>query len=117
MFLSEGDGVVFRGANGPWKTGKNEFHLEAQEAENLIAMVLETYEEKHGTLPNELFIHGRKAFSKEEWTAFEKAAPAETNIVGVRIRTTSGEVKLFRDGDYPVLRGTAMILDECNAYL
>jgi hypothetical protein len=25
--------------------------------------------------------------------------------------------KLFRDGDYPVLRGTALILDEKNAYL
>jgi hypothetical protein len=35
----------------------------------------------------------------------------------VRIRTTNGETKLFRDGDYPVLRGTALILDEKNAYL
>ena len=35
----------------------------------------------------------------------------------MRIKTTSGDVKLFRDGDYPVLRGTAMILDEKNAYL
>lgn len=43
--------------------------------------------------------------------------PAQTTIVGVRIRETLGEVKLFRDGDYPVLRGTAMILDDRNAYL
>jgi hypothetical protein len=35
----------------------------------------------------------------------------------VRIRRTSGETKLFRDGDYPVLRGTALILDERNANL
>lgn len=27
MFLSEGDGVVFRGANGPWKTSEYEYHL------------------------------------------------------------------------------------------
>ena len=27
MFLSEGDGVVFRGANGPWKTDDYEYHL------------------------------------------------------------------------------------------
>src|SRR4051812_47465331 len=26
-------------------------------------------------------------------------------------------MKLFRDGDYPVLRGTALLLDERNAYL
>ena len=28
-----------------------------------------------------------------------------------------GDIKLFRDGDYPVLRGTALLLDEKNAYL
>ena len=35
----------------------------------------------------------------------------------MRIRTTYGETKLFRNGDYPVLRGTAIILDAHNAYL
>ena len=38
-------------------------------------------------------------------------------MIGVRIKTTQGENKLFRDGDYPVLRGTALILDERNANL
>lgn len=47
----------------------------------------------------------------------ESVVPKETTLVGVRIRTTYGETKLFRDGDYPVLRGTAMILDSQNAYL
>lgn len=117
MFLSEGDGVVFRGANGPWKTGENDFHLKAPEAKRLIEMVLDTYKEKHGQMPKELFIHGRTAFSEEEWNAFAEAAPDRTNVVGVRIKSTSGEVKLFRDGDYPVLRGTAMLLDNRNAYL
>ena len=117
MFLSEGDGVVFRGANGPWKTAKREFHLKSAEAKKLIATVLETYKNKHGALPKELFIHGRTTFNDEEWNAFTEAAPKETNVVGVRIKTTSGDVKLFRDGDYPVLRGTAMILDKKSAYL
>lgn len=117
MFLSEGDGVVFRGANGPWKTAEREYHLKEQEAKNLIEMVLETYKEKHGALPKELFIHGRTSFNDDEWNAFAKAAPPGTNLVGVRIKNTGGDVKLFRDGDYPVLRGTAMILDEKNAYL
>ena len=117
MFLSEGDGVVFRGANGPWKTAEREFHLKHSEAKNLIGMVLETYKEKHGALPDELFVHGKTTFSSEEWDAFAEAAPDGTNIVGVRIKATLGNIKLFRDGDYPVLRGTAMILDENNAYL
>ena len=117
MFLSEGDGVVFRGANGPWKTAEYEYHLQPPAAKNLIAKVLETYVEKHKMPPRELFIHGQTSFNDEEWRAFEEAVPAETNVVGVRIRTTRGETKLFRDGDYPVLRGTALILDERNADL
>lgn len=117
MFLNEGDGVVFRGANGPWKTGEWEFHLKSAEAKGLIAKVLETFTEKHGTPPQEFFIHGRTNFNDEEWQAFTEAAPPETNVVGVRIQTTNGDMKLFRNGDYPVMRGTAVILDDRNAYL
>jgi hypothetical protein len=117
MFLSEGDGVVFRGANGPWQTGELEYHLKPGAAKDLITKVLDTYHDKHGGAPSELFIHGQTSFNEDEWRAFEEAAPLETNVVGVRIRTTGGETKLFRDGDYPVLRGTALILDEKTAYL
>lgn len=117
MFLSEGDGVVFRGANGPWKTTKYEFHLGKGAAKSLICKVLETYKMKFGSYPEELFIHGRTTFNQEEWAAFEEAAPDGTNIVGVRIKSTSGEMKLFRKGDYPCLRGTALLLDDKNAYL
>ena len=79
--------------------------------------MLETYVELHKEPPKELFIHGKTSFKDDEWKAFEDAAPASTNMVGVRIKTTGGETKLFRDGDYPVLRGTALILDERNANL
>ena len=117
MFLNEGDAVVFRGANGPWKTGDYEFHLKPPEAKQLLAKVLETFTDKHGTPPKEFFIHGKTTFSDEEWEAFKEAAPSGTNVIGVRIKTTTGDTKLFRDGDYPVLRGTAIILDSRNAYL
>ena len=117
MFLNKGDALVFRGANGPWKTGDYEFHLKAPEAKKLISKVLRTFEDKHGSPPEEFFIHGRTTFNKEEWRAFTKAAPTGTNMVAVRIKPTTGDVKLFRDGDYPVIRGTAILIDECNAYL
>lgn len=117
MFLNEGDATVFRGANGPWKTGKNDFHLQETEAKNLIKKVLETFKAKHGEMPKELFIHGRTMFNNDEWNAFKDAAPEGTNVIGVRIKTTNGDVKLFRNGDYPVLRGTGLLMDKRNAYL
>jgi len=100
MFLNEGDAVVFRGANGPWKTGDYDFHLKETEAKKLISRVLETFKDKHGSPPKEFFIHGKTIFNDEEWKAFSEAAPPETNIVAVRIKTTTGDTKLFRDGDY-----------------
>lgn len=48
MFLSEGDGVVFRGANGPWMTEDKEFHLSKDAAGRLIRTVLETTAENPG---------------------------------------------------------------------
>ena len=117
MFLSEGDGVVFRGANGPWKTSDYEFHLGAEAAKSLMEMVVAAYREKHNENPREIFIHGRTFFNNKEWEAFASAVPEGTNVVGVRIQSTDGDVKLYRDGDYPVLRGSAVVLDDQNAYL
>jgi hypothetical protein len=117
MFLNEGDAVVFRGANGPYKTGDYEYHLKLPEAKKLVTKVLDTFKDKHGTLPKELFMHGRTTFNDEEWDAFRQVAPIGTNVIGVRIKTTNGDTKLFRDGDYPVIRGTAILLDERNAFL
>lgn len=117
MFLNEGDGLVFRGANGPWETRKNEFHLTTDEAKKLLAKVIETFRDKHGAEPKELFIHGRTRLDGHEWDAFCAACPSDTELTYVRIKKTAGETKLYRHGDYPVIRGTALILDAVNAYL
>lgn len=117
MFLNQGDAVVFRGANGPWRTSKFECHLSSKEATNLVTQVVETFQEKHGRLPNELFIHGKAGFSDDEWEGFRAAVPPEVNLVAVKIQSTGGDAKLFREGDYPVMRGTAIELDRHNALL
>ena len=117
MFLSEGDGVVFRGANGPWRTEDKEFHLSKSAAHDLVETVLRTYRSKFAENPKELFIHGRTTFSHDEWDAFKDAAPSETNLVAVRIQSTHGDTKLYRDGDYPCIRGTAMMLGERDGFL
>ncbi len=68
-------------------------------------------------MPSELFIHGRQKFSAEEWEGFKLSVPPETNLVGVRIRS-SQDVRLFRpDADMPVLRGTAVAITKREGYL
>ena len=119
MFLNSGNGVVFRGALGPWYSEKTrEFHLSQDAAEDLVAGVVNEYKKGHnGQPPKELFIHGRQRFWAEEWKGFQSAVPSETAFVGVRIRSTQ-DLRLFRPSvDVPVLRGAAVTVPDREGYL
>jgi hypothetical protein len=118
MFLNSGNGVVFRGALGPWRSSKSrEFHLSREKATELVAEVIHAYTRDHGAPPEELFIHARQRFSDAEWDGFTAAAPSGTRLVGVRIRPTQ-DLRLFRpDTDMPVLRGTAVTMSKREGYL
>lgn len=82
MFLNEGDGVVFRGANGPWKTSEYDFHLKPRAAKDLVGKVMDTFKDKHGGPPEELFIHGRTSFTGEEWGLVQTGRSAYDKVSG-----------------------------------
>ena len=116
MFLNSGNGVVFRGALGPWYSEeKREYHCIGT-----LPRIGQgrTQTKDHGKPPAELFIHGRQRFSDEEWRGFESVVnPLLTRLVGVRIRS-SQELRLFRpNADVPVLRGTAVSVTGREGYL
>lgn len=117
MFLDSGDGLVFKGAVGPWYSDSTkEFHLPRKKAAELIKMVVDAYRREHGIPPKELFIHGRTRFNNEEWEGFQSEAPEGTNIVGVRIRDDN-TFKLYGPGSCPILRGTAFLQSKRKGYL
>lgn len=117
MFLDSGDGVVFKGAVGPWyKPNRGDFHLSTTAAKELIQMGITSYKEKTGRAPAEVFLHGKVRFNDYEWQGFFEGASPETKLVGVRIREDN-DFRLFRTSDYPVLRGMALMLDEKSAHL
>ena len=117
MFLDSGDGLVFRGAVGPWYSEESrEFHLNREKAAELMGIVVDSYRRNHGAEPKELFIHGRKRFENEEWEGFQSAVPEGTNLVGVRI-TPSSTLKLYTPREMPVLRGTVLRLTERRGFL
>ena len=117
MFLNSGDGLVFRGAVGPWYSeASKEYHLSRAAAAALMKLVVDSYIETNGQPPDELFIHGRARFDDEEWNGFRSAVPSTTNLVGVRIRGTN-EIKLYRPDKHPVIRGTAYCAFNRMGYL
>ena len=89
MFLSDGEGVVFRGALGPWyQPDSKQFHLDRSAAQQLASTVLGEYRLRHPDDPNpaELFIHAKSSFSDDEWGGFVDACQGKgTNVVGVQI--------------------------------
>ncbi|HUV30415.1 MAG TPA: hypothetical protein VMY05_04895 [Acidobacteriota bacterium] len=117
LFLDSGDGIVFKGDVGPWYNKKwGEFHLNRAAARDLVRIAIETYSEKRGSEPKELFLHGKVRFNDEEWSGFRDGVGSSTNLVGVRIRD-SDDIKLYSKLDHPVLRGHALVVDEHTAYL
>jgi hypothetical protein len=110
MFLDSGDGVVFKGNVGPWYNPKaGDYHLKEDDAKLLIGQALDTYVQKFGAPPKELFIHGKTEYDADEWRGFNAAIDSgKTKIVSVKIYDEN-HFKLFRLETRPVLRGCAYI--------
>jgi hypothetical protein len=117
MFLDSGDGLVFKGAIGPWySAATKEFHLPRDEAKRLIELVVRSYIDIHQAAPTELFIHGRIRFSEDEWQGFRDGVPADTKVITVRI-VRSSDFKLYGPGRIPVVRGTVYRVSPRRAFL
>ena len=96
MFLADGEGVVFRGALGPWfQTDTKQFHLDEDAAKSLIEMVVGEYIRLHDGPPRELFIHAKSAFTDSEWKGFLAGCGKSTNLVGVQIAEARDDLKSF----------------------
>jgi hypothetical protein len=118
MFLDSGDGVVFLGDEGPWYSPEDkQYHLTRVAAENLLTGILETYYDLEGKELKELFLHSRSVIGDDEFEGYESACPADVKIVGVNVRRVRNDVKLYRPGRMPVLRGTFLEWDENTGYL
>ena len=119
MFLSSGEGIVFKGAVGPWYSDdKKEFHLPQGEAKTILELVLDEYRRKHqGQAPQELFLHSSYRFNEAEWVGFSSVCPEGTRLYAIRIVDGHESLKLYRAGNYPVLRGTAVKLSPRSGLL
>lgn len=117
MFLNTGEGVVFLGDEGPWYSeDKKEFQLSKDAASRLLKGILKTYNELEGKKLTEIFIHSRSYINQDQFEGYLEACPNGVKLVGVRVRLNS-ITKLFRKGEYPVIRGTYLEINEKSAYL
>lgn len=118
MFLDTGDGIVFLGDEGKWYSPEDrQFHLTQEAAYNLLRGIIDTYKSLDGGPLKEIFLHSRSTINNEEYAGYRAACPKDVQLVGVRVRTQRRAVKLFRQGKWPVLRGTFWPVDKRKAFL
>lgn len=118
LFLDSGDGVVFMGEYGPWYSPeRHDFHLNRQAARRLLEGVLKTYRDLEGQPLREIFIHCRSGIDGDEFAGFQEACPPGVRLIGVRVRLERFDVRLFREGNWPVLRGTFWPISDRAGYL
>lgn len=118
MFLDSGDGIVFLGQDAPWYSERDkQFHLSRHAATRLLSGVLKTYSELDGRPLKEIFLHYRSEISGDEFAGYRDACPPGVRLVAIRVRPDRYGVRLFRPGDWPILRGTFWKISERTGYL
>jgi hypothetical protein len=117
VYNERGEGVIIRGA--PVKTTKDEPqpHLTAEAAFQLLNDALEKYRKEHRTLPARLVVHKTSFYNEAELDGFVRAVSVQRIDSHDFLNVTRSMTRLFRDGQYPPLRGTFLSLDDSNHIL
>lgn len=117
IFNEHGKGVILRGAEVELKKGDLEPHLSEEQAFDLMDTALGEYYDALKIFPQRLVIHKSSNFSESEILGFRRAT-SKHKINSVDLVTImSSSLRLFRDNNYPPMRGTMCTLDSKNYIL
>jgi hypothetical protein len=117
IFDELGKGVILRGTPVAWDKDDRIPHLTAEQAYDLFKRALEEYKRALGNLPGRLVVHKSSNFNQDELDGLSKIIK-EFQIGQMDFVTIlDSDVKVFRDGNYPPLRGLHVDLDSKNHVL
>lgn len=107
MFDERGRGLILRGARAQTETRGRHPYLTAKDAEELVAQSIAAYKAHHRHVPARLVVLKTSRFRPEEAegidAALGKSGIEMSDLIWVQ---ESSPIAIFRDGNYPVLRGT-----------
>lgn len=117
IFNQRGEGVVLRGGKAKVSKADNRPYLSAGDAKSLLATALTTYKDAHRHMPARVVIHKTSRFHDEENKGFVAALEDSGVELFDFVAIGRSDIKLFRNGTNPPLRGTMLTIDECNHVL
>jgi hypothetical protein len=110
VFNERGEGVVIRGGPATFLKEDRQPHLAEEDAFQLLVNALRLYKKEHQNLPARVVIHKSSSFSEGERTGFEQALADADIAMHDFLHLRPSDIRLYRDGVYPPLRGTALQL-------
>ncbi|WP_313903600.1 argonaute/piwi family protein [Rhizobium bangladeshense] len=113
MFDERGRGLILRGARAQTETKGRHPYLTADDAEDLVAQSIDAYKAHHKHVPARIVVLKTSRIRQEEaegiHAALQRFGIELCDMVWVQ---ESSPIAIFRDGNYPVLRGTFIDLGE-----
>lgn len=118
IFNDKGEGTILRGGMAHKSEEDREVHLPKDAATKLLDNAIQNYMSANDDrLPDRVVIHKSSGYDAAEQDGFNEV----TDRSGVKFRDLlalgRSNIRLFRHGPYPPLRGTHIILDDENSLL
>lgn len=118
VFDERGDGLVVRGGTATWSKEDRTPHLSEEDAYSLLRDALQRYRQEHSTWPARVVVHKTSAYTPGELQGLQHAQKEiGLDLMDCISVTRDTTTRLFREGRYPVLRGTFWSLDENEHFL
>lgn len=112
IFNELGKGIILRGEEVVLNKTDRVPHLQEEQAFTLLTLSLKEYYDAVKIYPKRLVIHKTSNFSEAEIYGFTQAA-RQLNINQVDLVSIQrSDIRLYREGNYPPMRGTHLALTE-----
>lgn len=112
IFNELGKGVILRGEEIKLKKHDRTPHLAGEQAFNLLTQSLKEYYDAVKIYPKRLVLHKTSNFNDDEIYGFTEAAQKlhinQIDLVSIQ----TSDLRLYRQGNYPPMRGTHMTMSE-----
>lgn len=117
VYDERGEGVIVRGKPVELRKDDPVPHLSADDSSALLDRALREYRVEHKHAPARVVLHKSSTYSVEELKGLNRAVDEHELEVADFLVVGKVLTRLYRDGQYPPLRGTMLSLDAKNHLL
>lgn len=112
VYDERGEGVIVRGKPVELTKDDRQPHLSSDDAFTLLKAALNEYRKEHKHAPARIVLHKSSSYNVRELDGFNRAVENERLETADMLVVGQASTRLFRDGNYPPLRGTMLSLDD-----